>query len=113
MTSLSDSLKLEPIECLHVHVSSYEKINALILRFRQKKLNSLEPQNRAEDPYIVGILIALAQEQRWLREQQQGLQGQDANVITNQIKKVPAVIMSSVAKSNCTFKVSSERIWGP
>ncbi|QKX61151.1 uncharacterized protein TRUGW13939_08298 [Talaromyces rugulosus] len=98
--------KIQSLRKRHVHVLSSKKINAPVLRIRQKKLNSLEPQNLAEDPYIVGILIALAQEQRWLREQQQGLQGQDTDVITsNQVEEVPAVITSSVAKSSCSFKV--------
>ncbi|PYH90342.1 hypothetical protein BO71DRAFT_487183 [Aspergillus ellipticus CBS 707.79] len=49
---------------------SYTRFNAPVHRIQQKKLASIKPPNRAEDPYIVAILVALAQKQRRRRQQQ-------------------------------------------
>ncbi|KAI2730448.1 hypothetical protein DTO012A7_9726 [Penicillium roqueforti] len=63
-------------------------------RLWERKLKLLEPQNPVEDPYIVAILIALAQGQR--RAQQQESQRADAEIKTeNQTSHVDADITSS------------------
>ncbi|KAI3260490.1 hypothetical protein CBS147309_7597 [Penicillium roqueforti] len=63
-------------------------------RVWEKKLKLLEPQNPVEDPYIVAILIALAQGQR--RAQQQESQGADSEIKPeNQTSHVDADITSS------------------
>lgn len=40
------------------------RFNPPVARLRQKKLRRLQPVREVEDPYIVAVLIALAQEQR-------------------------------------------------
>ncbi|OGE47672.1 hypothetical protein PENARI_c039G09415 [Penicillium arizonense] len=68
--------KIQTLRKKHVYTPPYKRVNEIVnapgLRIRQKRLDSLEPQNPAEDPYIVTILIALAQEQRRRRQQQEG-----------------------------------------
>jgi hypothetical protein len=65
----------------HVYTPPYKIANVPGLRLRQKRLDSLTPQNPAEDPYVVAILIALAQEQQRRLQQQEGSQGEGARII--------------------------------
>ncbi|CAK96872.1 hypothetical protein M747DRAFT_359474 [Aspergillus niger ATCC 13496] len=51
----------------YVHNSPGKGFNEPVFRTCDKKLRSLQPANTIEDPYIMGILIALAQEQ-WHRQ---------------------------------------------
>ncbi|CAG8882578.1 unnamed protein product [Penicillium egyptiacum] len=94
--------KIQSLRRKHVYTPSYKIVNTPVLRVRQKRLDSLVPQNLAEDPYIVTILIALAQEQRRRQqEQQQGSPGQGAKVITKyQASHMDADTTLSVAKSS-------------
>ncbi|OJJ69495.1 hypothetical protein ASPBRDRAFT_57159 [Aspergillus brasiliensis CBS 101740] len=52
----------------YVHNSPGKTFNEPVFRTCDKKLRSLQPANTVEDPYIMGILIALAQEQ-WRHRQ--------------------------------------------
>lgn len=61
--------KIQSLRKKHMYMPPYKGVNETTvnvpgLRVRQKRLDSLKPQNPAEDLYIVAILIALAQEQR-------------------------------------------------
>ncbi|PYH69194.1 uncharacterized protein BO88DRAFT_415123 [Aspergillus vadensis CBS 113365] len=51
-----------------VHNSPGKGFNEPVFRTCDKKLRSLQPENTVEDPYIMGILVALAQEQRRHRQ---------------------------------------------
>ncbi|KAJ5549662.1 hypothetical protein N7461_004360 [Penicillium sp. DV-2018c] len=104
--------KIQSLRKKHVYMPPYKRVNEIVnapgLRVRQKRLDSLEPQNPAEDPYIVAILIALAQEQRRRRQQQEGSQGAGAKIKTkDQTSHVDADITLGVAKSrtarSCTL----------
>ncbi|KAK2592823.1 hypothetical protein QQS21_009491 [Conoideocrella luteorostrata] len=46
------------------------KPNGPVERLRKKKLRRLQPAREAEDPYIAGVLVALAQEQQRERQRQ-------------------------------------------
>ncbi|KAJ6186885.1 hypothetical protein N7519_001793 [Penicillium mononematosum] len=84
----------------HVYTPPYRMVNVPGLRLRQKKLDSLTPQNPVEDPYIAAILIALAQEQR-RRLQQEGSQGEGGNIITkNQTSHMDADTTSTARSSS-------------
>lgn len=48
----------------YIHRPPYTLLNEPVFNTRNKKLRSLQPQKAAEDPYIMGVLIALAQQQR-------------------------------------------------
>lgn len=48
----------------HVSTRLVRRPNWPVQAVQAKKLDSLRPLNKAEDPYIAAILIALAQEQR-------------------------------------------------
>lgn len=48
----------------YVYSPPCKKNNLPVLNVRQKRLRSLEPHDQATDPYIVAVLIALAQAQR-------------------------------------------------
>ncbi|OJZ82335.1 hypothetical protein ASPFODRAFT_84546 [Aspergillus luchuensis CBS 106.47] len=54
-----------------VHNSPGKKFNEPVFRTCDKKLRSLQPENTVEDPYIMGIIIALAQEQRRHRQRKE------------------------------------------
>ncbi|PWY74843.1 hypothetical protein BO83DRAFT_443884 [Aspergillus eucalypticola CBS 122712] len=60
-----------------VHSSPGKGFNEPVFRTCDKKLRSLQPEHTVEDPYIMGILIALAQEQRRHR-QRNDQQGEEA-----------------------------------
>ncbi|GAT27855.1 hypothetical protein RIB2604_02302130 [Aspergillus luchuensis] len=51
-----------------VHNSPGKGFNEPVFRTCDKKLRSLQPENTIEDPYLMGIIIALAQEQRRHRQ---------------------------------------------
>ncbi|PWY71768.1 hypothetical protein BO94DRAFT_589836 [Aspergillus sclerotioniger CBS 115572] len=53
-----------PIDALNVCRPRGGRANKPVQNIHQKRLRSLEPRNPAEDPYIISILIALAQAQR-------------------------------------------------
>jgi len=53
-----------------IKIPRCNKSNPPIARLRQKQLRRLQPPAKVEDPYIVAILIALAQEQRQANRQQ-------------------------------------------
>lgn len=95
--------KIQSLRKKHVYTPPYKRVNEIVnapgLRVRQKRLESLEPQNPAEDPYIVTILIALAQGQRRRRQQQEGSQGAGSKIKTkNQTSHVDADTTLDVAK---------------
>ncbi|GLA77078.1 hypothetical protein AtubIFM55763_008960 [Aspergillus tubingensis] len=60
-----------------VHNSTGKGFNEPVFRTCDKKLRSLQPANTVEDLYIMGILIALAQEQRRHRQRNEE-QGEEA-----------------------------------
>lgn len=47
-----------------VKVSASNQPNSPVFRLQQKEQRRLQPSKELEDPYIVAVLIALAQEQR-------------------------------------------------
>ncbi|KAJ5253819.1 hypothetical protein N7524_010999 [Penicillium chrysogenum] len=103
--------KIQSLRKKHVYMPPYKRVNEIVnapgLRVRQKRLDSLEPQNPAEDPYIVAILIALAQEQRRRRQQQEGSQGASAKIKTkDQTSHVDADTTLGVAKSRTDLSCS-------
>ena len=56
----------------YVHRPPCDRINPPVAALRQKRLRFLTPQVEAEDPCLVALAIALAQEQRqWQEEQKQ------------------------------------------
>ncbi|KAL6852508.1 hypothetical protein ACO1O0_007053 [Amphichorda felina] len=55
-----------------------ETPNTPVARLIDKKLRSLEPEEEAEEPYIVAVLIALAQRQRRQQQQQEDSAGEGA-----------------------------------
>ncbi|GKZ28206.1 hypothetical protein AbraIFM66950_000017 [Aspergillus brasiliensis] len=59
----------------YVHNSPGKTFNEPVFRTCDKKLRSLQPANTVEDPYIMGILIALAQEQ-WRHRQRNEQHGE-------------------------------------
>lgn len=52
----------------YVHNSPVKPFNEPVTNIRNRKLQSLQPLNTVEDPYIMGVLIALAQAQ-WRHQQ--------------------------------------------
>lgn len=66
-----------------VHNSAGKAFNEPVFRTCDKKLRSLQPENTVEDPYIMGILIALAQEQRRHRQrnEQQGEEAAECSIM--------------------------------
>ncbi|RAH63636.1 hypothetical protein BO85DRAFT_27375 [Aspergillus piperis CBS 112811] len=54
-----------------VHNSPGKGFNEPVFRTCDKKQRSLQPKNNVEDPYIMGIIIALAQEQRQHRQRKE------------------------------------------
>lgn len=60
--------EIQTLRGRHVYTPFGKRTSAPVHRVQQKKMKSLQPQNQAEDPYIVAILIALAQEQRQQRQ---------------------------------------------
>jgi hypothetical protein len=53
-----------------IKIPGGNRSNLPIARLRQKQLRRLQPPAKVEDPYIVAILIALAQEQRQVNRRQ-------------------------------------------
>lgn len=50
----------------HVNSSRKRRFNAPIAQLERNKLRRIQPHRKEEDPYIMAILIAMAQEQQWL-----------------------------------------------
>lgn len=65
-------------------LAALQKKNFPVLNVRWKQLRSLEPQDHATDPYVVAVLIALAQAQRE-RTKQQHLSEPDATGAANNL----------------------------
>jgi hypothetical protein len=53
-----------------IKIRTCNRLNPPVVRLRRKRLRLLQPPVEAEDPYIVAILIALAQEQRQVNRRQ-------------------------------------------
>jgi adenine-specific DNA methylase len=59
-------LRSQPKEDVPVMASTrHKRVNSLTNRLRLKRQRRYQPANEMEDPYIVAVLIALAQVQRW------------------------------------------------
>jgi exoribonuclease II len=59
-------LRSQPKEDVPVMASPrHKRVNSLTNRLRLKRQRRYQPANEMEDPYIVAVLIALAQVQRW------------------------------------------------
>ncbi|KAE8155246.1 hypothetical protein BDV25DRAFT_134993 [Aspergillus avenaceus] len=67
------------------HVRPSKSATVCLLNMKRKKLKLLEPLNPAEDPYLVAMLIALAQDQR--RQQQQKVQDTSTTTDVTSLKK--------------------------
>ncbi|PLN79115.1 hypothetical protein BDW42DRAFT_173584 [Aspergillus taichungensis] len=69
------------------HVQPHKSKSVPVLRQRRKRLQLLDPPNPAEDPYVLAVLIALAQNQR--REQQEQKQQKDQGLGTGMNETQP------------------------
>lgn len=82
-----------------IKIPRCNKVNPPIARLRQKRLRRLKPPTEVEDPYIVAILIALAQEQRQVNRRQ------GTEVVT--AEKATATGKSGVNAASSQFRAST------
>ncbi|KAB8262533.1 hypothetical protein BDV32DRAFT_147456 [Aspergillus pseudonomiae] len=72
--------------------------NEPVFNTRDKKLWSLQPANPVEDPYIMGILIALAQAQ-WRHRQRNGQHGEGGHTTKGTSPRTPSPPHCSTGRS--------------
>lgn len=61
---------LQNKKCFYDSKKKMVRINAPVSRLIQKKLQQLQPENGLEDPCILAVLVALAQEQYYWAQKQ-------------------------------------------
>lgn len=59
-----DLESLRSREDMVVMASPHQRVNSPVNRLRRKRQRRYQPENEMEDPYVVAVLIALAQAQR-------------------------------------------------
>ncbi|KAH8812751.1 hypothetical protein F5884DRAFT_856046 [Xylogone sp. PMI_703] len=90
----------------YIRTARCNRMNPPVAMIWKKKLQNLQPPNEAEDPYIVAILIALAQEQR--RQQSHSTEDEKADMTTltrESNSQVPSHTIITPENASSVFKV--------